>query len=141
MTLKFRQFYQGEFHYWGYIKEGVFVSPLATSEAQGVESQQFIGLTDKNKKEIYDGDIVRLLCSEGVRRNNIIAKIVWDNERAKFIPQLLGRKIKVKGGSMNGQIVPDYEIHSWAGMHSCFFSEEYIEVIGNIHQNKKLLKK
>ena len=107
---------------------------------EDVELLQFTGLLDKNGKEIYEGDVVRLWCGSDdfSKRNKITATIVWAGEdRAEFIPEIHNKEIKVKGGSSNGEIVRMGQVHLWTGMHSCW---SYLEVIGNIQKNPELLK-
>jgi len=56
--LKFRQFDGKNFHYWGQIKEGVFVSPLSSANSYCLKSDQFTERYDKNGDEIYDNDFI-----------------------------------------------------------------------------------
>lgn len=70
---------------------------------------QFTGLYDKNGKEIYEGDIVRLS-----RSDKKITKVVF--EKGKFLT-----KLNKSNYSLGG-----WETHA-------------IKIIGNIHENPELL--
>lgn len=114
--LKFRQFLNGEFHYWGYVDNG-FISPLNNSEAQGLKSQQFTGLLDKSGKEIWEGDILRGYESDefGSRGPYFFEVVKWDKSKAMFYLESDGQRLEMD-------------------------ESDYDEVIGNIYSNPELLK-
>jgi len=85
--------------FWGYVSEGILS-----------DVEQFIGLCDKNDKEIYKGDIVK--------HRNGTQLVNWLNDCLAFDIHL-------------SNYVTDQE--------DGICESEDIEVIGNIHQNSELL--
>ena len=79
---------------------------------------QYTGLTDKNGREIYEGDILRLLNS------GVLCEVIYE------APSFRRRWISPKVSSLRG-----VEMESMA--HNTHIA---YEVIGNIYENKGLLK-
>lgn len=88
-----------------------------------IEWMQFIGLKDKNSKEIYEGDIVRLT-TYGVNDLRKIQAVEWSDDRTGFVTSH-SPFIKT-----NAQRTFDADC-DW--LFEC-------EVIGNIHENPGLLE-
>ena len=79
---------------------------------------QYTGLTDKNGKKIFDGDLVRFVNPETGELSEEVQEVVWDDEQACFL--LLLRE---KGYKESFDGVPYWYV-----------------VVGNIHDNPELLK-
>lgn len=111
--IKFRQFINGKFHYWGNKNQDCFIGPVTPV----IESQQFTGLLDRNGKEIYEGDIVR--------KDGWIYEIRWSKYGAGF-------DLATKNDSWPKQ-------EDGYAYHSGLYDTEIIEVIGNIYDNPELV--
>ncbi len=89
------------------------------SKVEDFEIMQFTGLLDKNKVEIYEGDIVRMRfddCELYWNETNFITRF----ENGGFVFKLIEEKSNV------------WDINASEGDEQC-------EVIGDIHQNPELL--
>ena len=85
---------------------------------EDVELMQFTGLKDKNKKEIYEGDIIKF-DREKWEGGYIIIQVVFNEEDASF--EFRDKKNRFEYGFD--------------------FVKDCYEVIGNIYENKELLEK
>lgn len=84
--------------------------------------QQYTGLTDKNGKEIYEGDVVRILYTDWVNQSRWVqGTVVYDSDR--FVIDLGEHPM---GGRNTGDLDPG--THGWR------------EVVGNIYQHPELLE-
>ena len=92
---------------------------LIDSETVG----QFTGLTDKNGKKIFDGDIVRYNQTDGAKWNGktiiCTGKVVYNDKTASFAVNSIDEI-----GAKN------YD----------YFPIKDFEIIGNVHDNPELLK-
>lgn len=83
---------------------------------------QFIGLYDIKDNEIYDGDII---CSFDSKGNKILHIVKYEERDAAFITFL---------------VMDNGVLSRTGGIYSGWIAEFGKEVIGNIYDNKELLK-
>ena len=84
------------------------------TDFKDIELMEYTGLKDKNEKEIYEGDIVKL------RANHGIGVIKYSDEWGAFVVEYIKPRPLVVLG-MN-------------------YYKEDIEILGNIYENSELLK-
>lgn len=92
---------------------------------ESIVLEQFTGLHDKNGKEIYEGDVVKVSNEEPLSNEQITTDYDW---------------------TFDGTVINDY--FGWGvNIKTAFlffseivFEECDIEIIGNIHENPELLK-
>jgi len=128
-TIKFRgQRFDKEFVY-GYVQYFKNTDEFVIDEYTVDEDtiSQFTGLYDKNGKEIYENDILKVKTNEGIEYNPLL--VVYSEVYGGFC--LLSKNVlNITPDKPHRPINPNW----WDG-----FKDE-IEVIGNIHDNPELLK-
>ena len=94
---------------------------LSTSSFDDVIVMQFTGIKDKNEKEIFEGDILKIHDLKGVT-NDFIAQICWSEKELSwaFKERLHWQR-------------PTESMWAW-------ILDKELEVIGNIYENPQLLE-
>lgn len=116
--IKFRAWRETEKHMynWNNLLNQNLKNIFTITKSCGYNLMQYTGLKDKNGKEIYEGDIIKI-CAEGLG-GEAIGKIVYDEYDLAF------------------------ELRNEAEeLSECLWYEnQQIEVIGNIYDNLELLE-
>lgn len=105
-----------------YEEKGVMCSSIVIPETVG----QYTGLTDKNGKKIFEGDILRYYDDE-------IQIVEWNRE---FSNLMLHTYCKYE--TKKGRKVVIENSDGWNWLHDYPLNE--MSIIGNIHDNPELLK-
>lgn len=122
-----------------YSEDKVYITPIDVEichlEEQGfpvvVDTLgQYTGLCDKNGTEIYEGDIIRYEEHEGYYLESFYAKVVFDEGAFGYNCHLRGNVF------MSSVFSPFCE-------HDCLKEDflAYVEVVGNVYEDKYLLDK
>jgi len=92
-------------------------SGLISPREEDLDINQFTGLKDKNKVEIYEGDILDW-------NDELTFEIKWSDEQAGFYYNILTQK---------NENICAFDIRFYR-------AEDCAKIIGNIYENPKLLK-
>jgi len=112
----------------------------------GYDIMEFIGQCDKNKKEIYEFDIIRWREQLGdngnksnesdiiIRNDYILGMVVWNKEMCGFVIEQL-----TKGEWINKieDCIFEYDTEFYS-IEDQSFNWEDVEIVGNIYQNDLL---
>ena len=128
-SIKFRAWDKTEKHMynWSNLLNQNLKNIFTIPDQCGYKIMQYTGLKDKNRKEIYEGDIAKITEKKNILKHKvipmkpIIAEISWSEEYLAYILITTSAKDAFEN-------LADY-------------LEEYdIEVIGNIYDNPELLE-
>lgn len=99
---------------------------------------QYTGLTDKNGKKIFEGDIVKAMYHIKENKDYVLGTVVFENGTFKL--SVFGSVKKGDFSFIYSTFDTDKKSSKYAIENNFIFRDYYLEVIGNIHDNPELLK-
>ena len=102
--------------------DALYVTDLIVDK-HDIEIMQFTGLKDKNDKEIYEGDIIRI--SKVLDYDNFVTDVYFKDSAYRY-----------RHNDGSGSVLPRYtkKVKGYEKVTEDF------EIIGNIYENKELLE-
>jgi len=135
-----------EFKYWGFI-DNVFIGPPTGSNLSIQEclelSEQSLGISDKNEHDIYEGDFFKQKVDINTELHGKYAyyEFVFKNGIISCSYLCSQKKTGIPRGYLSSEF---YEKFDGVDMKTILFADRLIvsdcAIIGNIHENKDLLK-
>jgi len=119
----------GEDYLWSIPYNEIFIH---TPDSRCIELMQFTGLHDKNGKEIYEGDILRMPAKTEWEKTSFNSFEIFyhDNDCSPTDCGLVLGRLRTHGNSAGG----------YSGYKLIPKNVSVMEVIGNIYENPELLK-
>jgi uncharacterized phage protein (TIGR01671 family) len=104
---------------------GGWMEDVELKDLEDIDVMQYTGLKDKNGNEIYEGDIISKLFSDGSKCTKLVK--FYQPKCCFCIANVLDLKFEKM-----------WEI--WGNLQENYLNEFHFEVIGNIYDNPELMK-
>jgi len=104
---------------------------------EDVKLMQFTGLKDKNGKEIYEGDLVKIY------QPNVICKVVFSCDGGFVVDYYNNKKREGFRRSLYRECIfdgPSISVTKNGSVGNDYYTKRQPEVIGNIYENSELCK-
>ena len=102
---------------------------------EDIELMQYTGLKDKNNKEIYEEDIVKLRANHGI--GVIKYYEIYEGDVLSNGNDEKPYKVIFENGSFRAEFEGDFEEYSF---YLIDIVAQHCEIVGNIYENPELLK-
>ena len=126
--IKFRAWNGKQMLNWDWITAMGLTSKVIINTDDTYKLMQFTGLTDKNGKEIYEGDIIKWIWTYGTSEiEEVMHSTSWDGQLSEVNAPFMSA-----WGSTDGRYYRTFM--------NVYDPSRFAIVVGNIYQNPELLK-